>query len=585
MFNAKKENYLQRLQIVFQYLKPHRRELFIILAISLVSAGANAIVPYLGGRLFDAILGKTISGIILFLGLWILSRAINDIADRFKNIKRETLAALLDSDYLVNGFSKLILFPLSFHKKHKIGEITTRIHHASDKLGHIVSQVLIDLLPDFLSIIIAFFITFSIKPVLALMLLFAVLIYVLILIRVAPRIADLSKKVHRSWSRAYGDAYDSVLNVQAVKQATAEKYEKRKLFKNFRLRAARFFIDFTTLSTNLNLTQRLLITFTNFVLLVFSIFLIWKNELTFGELVMFQGYAAMFFAPFITLGKNWGLVQNGLVAIGRAEEILKNSEERYTPENAVILAELKGEVEFKNVSFSYAKNQNRTLDDISFLVKSGQSVALVGESGVGKTTLIDLLSFYFQPNRGKILIDGHNLKNIDLKVLRSFIAVVPQEIILFNDTVKNNIKYGKFDASDAEVKEAARFAHADEFIESFPKKYNQLVGERGIKLSTGQKQRIAIARAILRNPRILILDEPTSALDAKSEEFIGQSLDKLMEDRTTFIIAHRFSTVRNADLILVLDKGKIVERGNHEELMKITEGVYKKLYELQIGFR
>ncbi|MEK7147015.1 MAG: ABC transporter ATP-binding protein, partial [Patescibacteria group bacterium] len=503
--------------------------------------------------LFDAVLGKAISGIILFLSLWILSRAIHDIADKFKDVRQETLAVILESDYIINGFSKLISFPLSFHKKHKIGEITQRINRAADWLSSIVNRILIDLLPDFLSIIIAFFITFSIKPVLSLMLFFAVFIYVLVLIRVAPRIANLLEKMHKGWSRAYGDGYDTVLNVQAVKQATAEKYEKRKFFKNFRLKAARFFIDFTALQSSLNLTQRLLITFTNFALLVFSIFLIWKNELTIGELLAFQGYAAMFFAPFITLGRNWSLVQNGLVAIERAEAILKNPEEQYTPENAVILSELHGKIEFKNVSFGYAKNQGRTLDDISFIVEPGQSIALVGESGVGKTTFIDLISFYFQPNRGKILIDGHNLKNIDLKTLRSFISVVPQEILLFNDTVKNNIKYGKFDASDAEVMEAARFAHADEFIENFSKKYNQLVGERGIKLSTGQKQRIAIARAILRNPRILILDEPTSALDAKSEQFITESIEKLMKGRTTFIIAHRFSTVRKADLILVLD--------------------------------
>ncbi|MBI2591378.1 MAG: ABC transporter ATP-binding protein [Candidatus Brennerbacteria bacterium] len=585
MFNAKKENYLKRLNIVFRYLKPHRRQLFIILGISLVSAGANAAVPYIGGRLFDAILGRVSSAIILFLGLWILSRGIHDIADKFKDVRRETLAVTLESNYLIDGFSKLLLFPLSFHKKHKIGEITKRIDRASDWLSSIVNRILIDSFPDFLSIIIAIFITFSIKPVLAVMLIFSVFIYILVLIKIAPRIADLLKKMHRSWSVAYGDAYDSVLNVQAIKQATTEKYEKRKFFKNFRLKAARFFINFVALQSSLNLTQRLLITFTNFALLIFSIFLIWKNELTIGELLAFQGYAAMFFAPFITLGRNWSLIQNGLVAIERAEEILQKPEEIYVPKNAVILAELNGKIEFQNVSFGYSKNQNKVLDDVSFAVNSGQTVALVGESGVGKTTLIDLISFYFQPNHGRILIDGHNIKNLDLRVLRAFISIVPQEIMLFNDTVKNNIKYGKFDANDADVMEAARLAHADEFIENFPKKYNQLVGERGIKLSTGQKQRIAIARAILRNPRILILDEPTSALDAKSEEFIGESLEKLMKNRTTFIIAHRFSTVRKADLILVLDKGRIVEKGRHEELMKIEGGVYKKLYELQIGFR
>jgi subfamily B ATP-binding cassette protein MsbA len=198
---------------------------------------------------------------------------------------------------------------------------------------------------------------------------------------------------------------------------------------------------------------------------------------------------------------------------------------------------------------------------------------------------VDLISGYYRPTKGRIMVDGHAVQRLDLKFLRSQIAVVPQELLLFNDTIKANIRYGSFGASDGAIHTAAKKAHADEFIQLFAKKYNQLVGERGIKLSVGQKQRIAIARAILRNPRILTLDEPTSALDAKSEAVIAESLGELMAGRTTFIIAHRLSTVRRADMILVLDKGRIVERGRHEELIQIPNGVYRKLYELQIGLK
>lgn len=299
----------------------------------------------------------------------------------------------------------------------------------------------------------------------------------------------------------------------------------------------------------------------------------------------FNGYAAMIFGPFAVLGRNWDLVQNGFAAIARAEKILGLPEETYVPKDALIISDIHGGVEYKNVSFRYEKNNTLVLKDISFSVSPGESVALVGESGVGKSTLIDLLSFYYEPTSGIVSIDGHDLKNIDLMNLRSAIAVVPQEIILFNDTVKNNIRYGRFGASDEAVERAARLAHADEFIGRFPKKYNQLVGERGIKLSVGQKQRLAIARAILRDPKILILDEPTSALDAKSERFITESLTELMKGRTTFIIAHRLSTVRRANRIIVLDKGKIVEIGTHEELIGKPGGVYKKLYDLQMGLK
>lgn len=322
---------------------------------------------------------------------------------------------------------------------------------------------------------------------------------------------------------------------------------------------------------------------TQLAIFILSIIFIQRGEMTIGELVMFNGYAFMLFGPFVRIGRNWQVIQNGLITLGRAEKILVHPSEIYTPKNAVILSDIKGQVVFRNVSFAYQKKQSKVLDNISFDIKPGEVVALVGESGVGKSTLVDLISGYYYPTSGKILIDGHNLKNLDLKFLRSKIGVVSQEVVLFNDTIKTNIRYGKFSISDKKVIEASKKAYADEFIQLFPKKYEQIVGERGIKLSVGQKQRVAIARAILRDPRILILDEPTSALDAKSEKFIQESLKELMRNRTTFIIAHRLSTVRKANRIFVLDKGRIVEEGKHEELIKIPNGVYRQLYELQIG--
>jgi subfamily B ATP-binding cassette protein MsbA len=205
---------------------------------------------------------------------------------------------------------------------------------------------------------------------------------------------------------------------------------------------------------------------------------------------------------------------------------------------------------------------------------------LVGESGVGKTTLADLLSGYYAPKKGKILVDGHDIAKISLKSLRENIAIVPQEVTLFNDTIMNNIKYGRVGATNEEVIAAAKVSHAHKFIQKFPKKYKQIVGERGIKLSTGQKQRVAIARAILRNPKILILDEATSSLDSATEKLVQDALSHLIKGRTTFVIAHRLSTIRKADKIIVLEKGRIIEQGDHQELME-KGGVYKELCKLQ----
>ncbi len=465
-----------------------------------------------------------------------------------------------------------------------MGDVYSRIERAASWLENLVRNVLIYLAPQFLSVLFAVVITFLIQPMLAAVLVAGVLAYVLILMAIVPQAAEISRTVHRSFSRAYGDAYDTLMNVASVKQATAESFEKRKLSRNFFARAFRFWIDGRKLWGLLNIWQRILIASVQLIIFVVGVFLIRKGALTIGQLVMFNGYAAMFFGPFVVLGRNWETIQNGIVAIERAEKILALPKEDYVPKDAVILEDFTGDVVFEKVSFGYDKRRKNTLSDISFHARPGERVALVGESGVGKTTLLDLVSYYYQPSSGSILIDGHRIEKFDLKFLRSQVAIVPQEILLFNDTVKNNIRYGSFNKNDAEVEDAARKAHADEFIRSFPNQYGQIVGERGIKLSMGQKQRIAIARAILRDPKILILDEPTSALDAKSEKFIQESLRELMSGRTTFIIAHRLSTVREAVRILVLEKGTIVESGTHDDLVKKDNGVYRKLYELQIDF-
>jgi len=260
------------------------------------------------------------------------------------------------------------------------------------------------------------------------------------------------------------------------------------------------------------------------------------------------------------------------------EELLQIDKEDFNEEGKVV-EDPTGKVEFKNISFGY-KKESKVLKDISFVVKSGQKIALVGGSGEGKTTLVDLISLYFKPREGMIFFDDIDIQDLNLHFLRRIIAYVPQEISLFNDTVKNNICYGNPEATDGEIIVAARAANAHKFIESFPQKYDTLVGERGIKLSTGQKQRVAIARAIIRDPKILILDEATSSLDSESEKLVQEALDRLIKGRTTFIVAHRLSTIKEADNILVLEGGRIIEKGTHNELIK-KKGTYFKFYSLQ----
>ncbi|MBI4132491.1 MAG: ABC transporter ATP-binding protein [Candidatus Sungbacteria bacterium] len=591
---AQKTNIWRGWSIILKYLKPYRAPLTLIGVFSLVDAGANALTPLLAGRIFDGLVtpyslsvpfAGAFPAALVFIATWFVIRALGDVAGWQKSVRQERFGGDIHADYLVAAFSRVLELPLSFHKSFRVGEVISRIQRGSDRLEQIANRVLIDLLPDFLSIIIAFAIIFPIQPRLAIVVAAAMGLYFILLLRTAPGLSVISYKMNRAYSNAFGYSSDILLNTQSVKQATAESYERRQLFRFFNLRAARLWSDYMKIWQGLSFYQRAIITVMQLGIFAYSYYLVRAGALTPGELVAFNGYAAIVFRPLAIIANNWDVVQNGLAAIDRAEKIIERAPELYTPENASILKSIRGDVEFRSVSFAYGKNRRMVLQDVAFNAKAGQSVALVGESGVGKSTLVDLVSGFYRPSKGKILIDGHDVSRLDLKFLRSQIAVVPQELLLFNDTVKANIRYGSFGASDPAIMTAAKRAHADDFIQKFPKKYNQLVGERGIKLSVGQKQRLAIARAILRDPRILILDEPTSALDARSEAVIQESLRELMQGRTTFIIAHRLSTVRRADAILVLDKGRIVERGRHEELIKIPNGVYRKLYELQIGLK
>lgn len=587
-----KLDYFAGLKIVFGYLKPHKRDVFILLLLSTISSLSAAFLPYAFGRILDTIKsndfitfgGQNIPQAIAIIAAWFLIKMISDLANWRLDVKNEQLSAILDGEYIVKGFGKLFELPMSFHKTRKVGEIANRISRASGWLYSIVNAVLIDLMPQFFSIFIGLVIVFYIKALFGALLLSAIFIYSLILIRVAPKLTGLQERMHKAYNRAYGDAYDAIANIQPIKQATAETYEKRKLYNVFQLKAVKFYNEYIAIWQSFSQIQKILISFTQLSIFVFSYILISQNQLTLGQMVMFVGYGAMVFGPFMALGRNWQTIQNGLVALQRSEKILSLPSESYHVKGSLILDDIKGDVEYNNVYFNY-EGKKQVLKGIDFKVKAGEIIALVGESGVGKTTIIDLLSRFYEPAKGKILLDGHNIKDLNLTFLRKQIAVVPQEVILFNDTIKNNIRYGNFNAAENEVKKAIQLAHADEFIESFPKKYNQIVGERGIKLSVGQKQRVAIARAILRNPKILVLDEPTSALDAISEKYVTEALEELMRGRTTFIIAHRLSTVRKADKIIVLDKGRVVEIGKHDELIQKPDGIYRKLYELQFGLK
>lgn len=584
-----REIFLNGTAIIARLLRPYKKMLILLSVFGLLNATASAFVPLIAGKIFDAIIKisgnahAAIGSVVTMIVVWGALNVASNVISWWTGFHNDKLSTVLAAEYVANAFGKLFEMPLSFHTTQKQGDVTDRINRAMNWLDNIVDNVLLGLLPSFLSIFVALVITLFINWQLTIVLVAAIVIYAGVLWSAIPRLSLLQRRQHQAYNLASGDAFDALGNIREIKQAATEKQEQKKTRKNFVDRAAQFWVEMNTIFARLTFTQKMLVSLTQLAIFVLSISFVRNGTLTPGGLVAFNGYAAMMLGPFVLLGQQWQTVQNGLVAIVRADDLLSLPTEEYAPTGGVEVKKLGGDVVFKDVRFRYQKGAE-TLRGISFHARPGQKIALVGESGVGKTTIIDLLSGFYFPQKGSILVDGIDIKKMNLGEYRSHIGTVPQEPTLFNDTIEANIRYGNPGKTYDEMVAACRDAYAQSFIEAFPKKYKTVVGWRGVKLSIGQKQRIALARAFLRNPDILVLDEPTSALDAKSEHLIKASFEKLMAGRTTFIIAHRLSTVREVDLILVLKNGEIVEQGSHAALMELPGGVYRDLYEMQTGF-
>ena len=570
----------------------YRAMLIPFVVLGIVSSIGNAVVPYLVGKFIDALSSPNLIFVLgdfsmpLYLApivLWTAIQVLLIAIDRHISRESDGVGMQIWSRYITDGMGHLLRMPMGFHKQHKLGETTQKIYRTGDAIETITSNVVIQISPQVLSIFFAIGIAFSINKNLTLFLVGAMLVYLVLFIQSIKPLAGLQRNMHNTISRYYGDAYEYVDNVRQVKEAAAEKFALQKIADAFMVKMTQVWFALFRAWGNLFFYQKAVIALAQLSVFVYAIHAVLGGIMTIGELIAINAYAAMMFGPFVAIGRNWQSIQNGIISINETDKLLRLEEERYIPEDVINVDTVHGHVQFTNVWFGYNEDQY-ILKDISFEVLPGETVAIVGESGVGKTTLVELLMGFYFPTQGMVRVDDHDIRRWNLTILRSNISTVSQEIVLFNESISYNIAFGLPNTSREDIIHAAETANAREFIEKFPDTWNQVVGERGIKLSGGQRQRVAIARAILANPKILILDEPTSALDARAEKALQESLEKVMKGKTTFIIAHRFSTVRNADKIIVLKDGAVVQTGSHEELVAI-EGEYKNLYELQIGLR
>ncbi|XP_022195861.2 ATP-binding cassette sub-family B member 6, mitochondrial [Nilaparvata lugens] len=481
----------------------------------------------------------------------------------------------------VSLFAHLHSLSLNWHLKRKTGEVLRIMDRGTDSINSLLSSLFFSIIPTLIDIIIAviFFATFFnswfgaiVFTTMALYLAFTVII------------TEWRTKFQRSMNLAdnacKGRSVDSLLNFETVKYYGAEAYE----VEAYRESILQYQEEEWKSVVSLQLLNTLQNTVISGGLLVGSLFCVYlvtiKQELTAGDYVLFASYLIQLYVPLNWFGTYYRVIQKNFVDMENMLDLLSEEAEILDAPGAMPLAITKGAVEFRNVSFAYTE-ERLILRNISFTVPPGKTVALVGPSGSGKSTIIRLLFRFYDVDQGAILVDGQNTKTVRQSSLRRAIGVVPQDTVLFNNTIKFNIQYGRVAAPDADIIEAARSADIHERILTFPEGYNTQVGERGLKLSGGEKQRVAIARTILKSPIVVLLDEATSALDTQTERNIQSALSRVCANRTTIIVAHRLSTIIHADEILVLKDGEIVERGRHEELLNFG-GMYHSMWEAQL---
>ena len=497
----------------------------------------------------------------------------------FVNFTENTLANLRLALY-----SNLVKLPMSFFSQKRVGELNSRISSDITQIQDTLTSTIAEFLRQFILIIggIALLATESFK-------------LTLLMLSVVPLVA-IAAVIFGRFIRSYSKkVQDKVAESQVIVEETMQGISIVKAFANEWYEIARYktqIKEVIQIAIKGGKYRGYFASFIIFCLFGAIVAVVWygvqlsiAGEMSVGQLISFVLYSTFVGASFGGIAELYAQIQKAIGATERVFELLDETPEKIEGTTAhQSIEKIKGIVSFKNVAFKYPSRKEMTvLKDVSFTAKFGQKIAIVGPSGAGKSTIASLLLRFYSVAEGSIEIDNKNIYDYDLEQLRGNMSIVPQDVILFGGTIRENIAYGKPNATEDEILVAAQQANAYNFIESFPDKLDTLVGERGVKLSGGQRQRIAIARALLKNPSILILDEATSSLDSESEKLVQEALEILMEGRTSIIIAHRLSTIRSADQILVLDQGVIAEKGTHQELITLENGIYKNLSNLQFS--
>jgi ATP-binding cassette, subfamily B, bacterial len=571
----------RRLRRALVFARPFRGRVFSILLITLFLAGINAAEPLVMKFIIDALSSEPkaaplVQGIFWLIGLGL----VRELATAGSNWLTWHTRLGIHYELLGATVERLHRLPLSFHRKEGVGAVMTKLDRGIQGFINAVTQILFNVFPAILYLGIAVFIMFRLDWRLACVVLFFAPIPAIIAAFAAPEQTRRDRALLDRWAHIYSRFNEVLSGIVTVRSFAMEDREKRRFLSEVR-KANNIVEQGVAVDTAFGAATNVVITLARLAAIAMGGWLVVRGETSVGTLVAFLGYVGGLFGPVQGLSGIYQTVQRASVSLDEIFSILDVQDTLGDAPNAVDLpTPARGEVVFKNVHFSYEKAKRPVLRGINLHVEPGQTIAIVGPSGSGKTTLMALLMRFYDPDEGIITLDGYDLRAIKQKSLRQNIGVVLQEALLFNDTVRNNIAYSQPAASLAEIEAAARAANAYDFIQQMPDRFDTMVGERGGRLSVGERQRVTIARALLKNPPVLILDEATASLDAESEALVQEALDRLMRDRTTFVIAHRLATVVRADRIIVLKDGVIAESGTHLELIR-EDGYYASLVERQ----
>ena len=567
---------------ILSYLKPYRLRVAVIIMLMLIVMACNVLIPYMLQVSIDTyVSSKNVQGLIKFGGLLLLISFVSMVVSKYRLLWMNELANKILINIRHELYTHIQTLSFSFFDNRPVGKILARVVGDVSSLQNLLNTCVTNTIPDLFTLVFVMIMMFSMNPKLAVCSIIIIPVLMISMFTIEIKATKLWADSRQKRSNFIAYSHEAFSGIKVTEGFNKEDFKAKGFYKSVSdhvnafdtaVKVQDLFWPTVDISQGIGTV----------IVFLAGYFLVKNGSLSSGTLIAFTMYIGMLWRPIINLSDFYTTLISNFSAAERIFDILDINPDIKSDTNALIMPEIKGNIRFKNVDFFYDK-ETQALSNINFEIKAGQKIAFVGETGAGKSTIASLISRFYDPQKGQILIDGIDIKHVDIESLRSQMGIMLQDTFLFSSSIKENIRYGKLDATDDEIIAAAKAVNAHDFIMSLEDGYETNVNERGSRLSLGQRQLISFARALLANPKILILDEATSNIDTHTERLVQKGIQKLLTGRTSIVIAHRLSTIRDCDKIMVVSDGKIIECGTHEQLLR-QKGAYYDLYMAQYSF-